>query len=73
MNRLILTLLLVWLVVAVVGAVIQGFFWLTLVAMALLLGTGAVGEAIHPPRTDVSPRTRSGDAPPAVALRGVRP
>ena len=49
MNRLILILLLVWLAVAVVGAMMQGLFWLTLVAMALLLGTGAVGEATHPP------------------------
>jgi hypothetical protein len=49
-NRLILILLLVWLAVAVVGAMTQGLFWLTLIAMALILGTGALGEAIHPPR-----------------------
>ena len=50
MNRLILTLLLVWFAVAMVGAAIQGLFWLTLVAMALILATGAVGEATHTPR-----------------------
>jgi hypothetical protein len=50
MNRLVLSLLLVWFAVALVGAVIQGLFWLTLVAMALILATGAVGEAFHPPR-----------------------
>ena len=50
MNRLILSLLLVWLAVAVVGSLIQGLFWLTLVAMALILATGAVGEAFLHPR-----------------------
>jgi uncharacterized membrane protein len=50
MDKVIAVLLLVWLVIAVVGATVQGFFWLTMIALALILGTGAVAEAVHPPR-----------------------
>ncbi|MGY1815076.1 hypothetical protein [Blastococcus sp. SYSU D00820] len=41
--RLIGLLLVVWLVVAIVGAVIKGLFWLTVVAVVLFLGTAAYG------------------------------
>ena len=46
----ILVLLVAWLVVAVVGAVVTGWFWLTLVGLALTLTTGAVGLAMCPGR-----------------------
>jgi hypothetical protein len=36
-------LLLVWLVVTVVGWVVEGLFWLAVVGLALFLVTGALG------------------------------
>lgn len=36
-------LLVIWLVVAVLGAVIEGLFWLTVVGAVLFLATGAYG------------------------------
>ncbi|SNT03204.1 hypothetical protein SAMN06893096_11386 [Geodermatophilus pulveris] len=50
----ILVLLLAWLAVVVVGAVVTGWFWLTLVGLAMVLTTGALGVAEHLGR---SPRT----------------
>lgn len=50
MNIVIVTLLVLCLAVVLVGSAIQGLFWMTLVAMALILGIGAVAEATHPPR-----------------------
>ncbi len=51
--RLIIALLVVWLAVSVVGAVLQGLFWLTVVGIVLFLGTaayGAVARRRTPPR-----------------------
>jgi hypothetical protein len=50
----IFVLLVAWMAVIVVGAVVTGWFWLTLVGLALLLTTGALGMAMHAGRT---PRT----------------
>ncbi|SFP91051.1 hypothetical protein SAMN05660464_0118 [Geodermatophilus dictyosporus] len=41
--RLLGLLLLVWLVVTVVGWVVEGLFWLAVVGLALFLVTGALG------------------------------
>ncbi|WP_308259505.1 DUF3040 domain-containing protein [Pseudonocardia sp. H11422] len=54
MVALIVVLLLVWLALAVLGAVIEGLFWLTIVGVVLFLGTTAyaaikrrTGRQIH--------------------------
>ncbi|WP_214371451.1 hypothetical protein [Pseudonocardia sp. H11422] len=39
MVGVIVALLLVWLVLAILGAVIEGFFWLTVVGVVLFLAT----------------------------------
>ena len=41
MVVLIIVLLLAWLALAVLGAVIDGLFWLTIVGIVLFLGTAA--------------------------------
>ena len=43
MLKIIAVLLVVWLVVAVLGAIIEGLFWLTVVGAVLFLGTGVYG------------------------------
>ena len=43
MLRLIGFLLAVWLVVTVVGAVLEGLFWLAVVGLLLFLGTAVLG------------------------------
>jgi LPXTG-motif cell wall-anchored protein len=43
MLAVIAALLLVWLVLAVVGAMIEGLFWLTIVGAVLFLATAAYG------------------------------
>ena len=43
MLRLVGFLLVVWVVVSVVGAVIEGLFWLAVVGLALFVLTAAVG------------------------------
>ncbi len=43
MTGFIVTLLVIWLVLAILGAVLEGLFWLTVVAIVLLLATGAWG------------------------------
>ena len=43
MLKIVAVLLAVWLVVAVLGAVIEGLFWLTLVGAALFLATAGYG------------------------------
>ena len=43
MLRLLGVLVLVWLVVTVVGAVVEGLFWLAVVGLALVVVTGLVG------------------------------
>lgn len=40
---LIVTLLVIWLVLAVLGAILEGLFWLTVVAIVLIVATGAWG------------------------------
>lgn len=45
MSAIIVTLLVIWLVVAVLGAVIEGLFWLTVVGIVLLVATGVYGWA----------------------------
>jgi hypothetical protein len=41
--RLLGLLLLVWVVLVVVGAVVEGLFWLAVVGLLLFLGTAALG------------------------------
>lgn len=41
MPGLIIFLLVAWLVLAVLGALIEGLFWLTVVGVVLFLGTAA--------------------------------
>jgi hypothetical protein len=41
--RLLGVLVLVWLVVTVVGAVVEGLFWLAVVGLVLVVVTGLVG------------------------------
>ncbi|MDQ4020329.1 MAG: hypothetical protein M3257_01535 [Actinomycetota bacterium] len=43
MMKIIGFLLIVWLVVAILGAVIKGLFWLTVVGAVLFVATGAYG------------------------------
>ncbi|HUG07287.1 MAG TPA: hypothetical protein VMP13_00085 [Acidimicrobiia bacterium] len=43
MTTVIVILLVVWLVLAILGAVLEGLFWLTIVAIVLLIGTGVYG------------------------------
>ena len=43
MGTIIVVLLIVWLVLAVLGAILEGLFWLTVVAIVLLIGTGIYG------------------------------
>ena len=53
MLRLIGLLLVVWLVVSVVGAVIEGLFWLAVVGLLLFAGTAVLGWN---KRTEISDR-----------------
>ncbi len=54
MLALVLVLVLLWVVLAIVGLVVKGLFWLTVVAAVLFLGTlvfgGAVGRRRRPNR-----------------------
>lgn len=43
MAGIIITLLIIWLVLAVLGAVLEGLFWLTVVAIVLMVATGVYG------------------------------
>lgn len=43
MTAIIVILLVVWLVLAILGAVLEGLFWLTVVAILLLIGTAIYG------------------------------
>lgn len=43
MTGIIVTLLVIWLVLAVLGAILEGLFWLTVVAILLILATAAYG------------------------------
>lgn len=43
MTGIILTLLVIWLILVVLGAVLEGLFWLTAVGIVLFLATGAYG------------------------------
>ena len=45
MLGIIALLLVVWLVVAVIGAVLEGLFWLTVIGIVLFLATAAWGWA----------------------------
>ena len=40
---IIITLLVIWLVLAVLGALLEGLFWLTVVAIVLIAATAAWG------------------------------
>lgn len=40
---LIVILLIVWLVLAVLGALLEGLFWLTVIAVVLMVATGVWG------------------------------
>lgn len=37
---IIITLLVIWLVLAVLGAILEGLFWLTVLAIILMVATG---------------------------------
>ena len=43
MVGFVVLLLVVWLVLIVLGAVIEGLFWLAIVGLVLFLGTAALG------------------------------
>ncbi|SFE58850.1 hypothetical protein [Blastococcus tunisiensis] len=43
MLRLLGLLLVIWLVVSVIGAVIEGLFWLTVVGLLFFAATAAIG------------------------------
>jgi hypothetical protein len=43
MTGIIVILLIIWLIVAVLGALLEGLFWLTVVAIVLIVATGAYG------------------------------
>ncbi len=43
MFRVIIALLLVWLALSIVGAVVEGLFWLTITGAVLFLATAAIG------------------------------
>lgn len=45
MVRIILVLLLIWVAIAVIGAVIKGLLWLTVIAIILFLITLLMGSA----------------------------
>ncbi|TYP83654.1 hypothetical protein [Blastococcus xanthinilyticus] len=45
MLRFLGLLLAVWLVVSIIGAVIEGLFWLTVIGVVLFVGTAAIGWA----------------------------
>ena len=47
MLALIGILLAVWLVLSILGAVIEGLFWLTIIGVVLFLGTAAYGAVRH--------------------------
>jgi hypothetical protein len=43
MLPVVVVLLLVWLALSILGAVIEGLFWLTIVGVVLFIGTAAYG------------------------------
>lgn len=43
MKTLIIALLVIWLVVALLGAVLEGLFWLLVIGVVLFLATGLYG------------------------------
>lgn len=43
MLPVVVVLLLLWLALSILGAAIEGLFWLTIVGVVLLLGTAAYG------------------------------
>lgn len=43
MLRVIIALLLVWLALSIMGAVVEGLFWLTIIGAVLFLATAAIG------------------------------
>lgn len=43
MLRILVALLIVWVVVAVVGAVVEGLFWLAVLGAVLFVGTAGYG------------------------------
>jgi LPXTG-motif cell wall-anchored protein len=43
MTGIVITLLVIWLIFVVLGAVLEGLFWLTVVGIVLFLATGAYG------------------------------
>ena len=43
MAGIIITLLIIWVVLAILGAVLEGLFWLTVVAIVLMVATGIYG------------------------------
>lgn len=69
MLGLVVALLVVCLGAAVAGVVIPGLFWLTVVALAGILGTGAVGVSMLRPREgdEASPAERRAE------LRSITP
>lgn len=54
MLALIGILLVVWLVLSILGAVIKGLFWLTIIGVVLFLATAAYGAIKHRSRREVT-------------------
>jgi len=45
MVGFIVVLLVIWLLVALLGFVLKGLFWLAVIAVAVIVATGAIGWA----------------------------
>lgn len=54
MLALIGILLVAWLVLSILGAVIEGLFWLTIVGVVLFLSTAAYGAIKHRSRRQIT-------------------
>ncbi len=72
MPRLVIVFLVVCLGAAVVGTIVTGSFSLTLISLALLLGTGALGLTLQRPReagADSAPAEREAAVTPLTSRR----
>ncbi len=54
MLKLIAVLLVLWVAVSIIGAVVEGLFWLTVVGLMLFLATAAYGYVQRRSSTDRS-------------------
>ncbi len=56
MTGIIITLLIIWVVLSVLGFVVEGLFWLAVVGIVLFLATGAWGWISGRSRASGTPR-----------------